>query len=323
MSRIREHPLMRLPLALVRGARASVRDDIVKLAAALAFYTALALSPLTVVVLGLLSLLGQDAEGQLVQEVDALIGREGAAMVQTIVESADSASTGRGVMGVVSLCALVFSATGVFAELQSSLNTIWGVTAKPGRGVRDWLRRRLLSFAMLGVLAFLLLVSLGASTLVTLLEGWMGGSSAWRFVTEGAGFAVIALLFAAVFRFLPDVDIRWRDVVLGALFTAALFTAGKYAIGLYLARGHLGSAYGAAGSLVVVLAWVYYSAMIVFLGAEITRAWAQLGGRRLTPNRFAVWRDAEVELEAGASTTEAAGTQPSTAAQLNAPAARR
>lgn len=316
MRRLHEQPLLQLPRVLVRAVRAFVRDDAVKLAAALAFYTALALSPLTVVVLGILSLLGQHAEAQLVSEVDALIGREGASVVQTIVDSADG-PTASGLMGFVSVAVLAFSASGVFAELQSSLNLIWGVAAKPGRGVRHWLRRRLLSVAMLGVLAFLLLASLAASTLVSLLEGWVGTSSTWRFASEGAGFAVIALLFAAVFRFLPDVRITWRDVALGALVTAALFTAGKYAIGLYLARGKLGSAYGAAGSLVVVLAWVYCSAMIVFLGAEITRAWAELRGRRLEPNRFAVWRDTPSDV-----TPRPAAEAPHAAERVESPAAR-
>lgn len=288
---LHEHRAFRLPRAMFDAVRAFVEDDAVKLAAALAFYTALALSPLTVVVLGMLSLLGHDAASELVREVDLLVGNEGASMVRTIIDSANSTEPGGGALGIVSVAVLAFSASGVFAELQSSLNLIWGVTAKPGRGVRDWLRRRLLSFAMLGVLAFLLLVSLGASTFVTLLEGWIGTSSTWRFASEGVGFAVVALLFAAVFRFLPDVRIAWRDVFLGSFVTAALFTVGKYVIGLYLARGRLGSAYGAAGSLVVVLAWVYYSAMIVFLGAEITRAWVRLGGRALEPNRYAVRRE--------------------------------
>jgi len=254
----------------IRNAEA---DRILRMAAALAFYTALALAPLLVVMLWCLSWLGTRSEIDLVHEVTNLIGAEGGRFVESIIENAKK-DYDRGWASVVSIAALVFSATGVFSELQDSLSLIWRAPVKPTHGVVRWIRKRLLSFAMVGALAFLMLVSLVASTAVSVLEKWFGEASAWRFLSEGVSFAVFVALFATMFRLLPDIRIAWKDVFGGALVTAAMFAFGKFLIGLYLAHGSLGNAYGAAGSMLIILAWVYYSSIIVFFGAELSQAWA-------------------------------------------------
>jgi len=265
----------RVAKTLVLAIRNAESDRILRMAAALAFYTALALAPLLVVLLWLLSLLGTLSEIHLVHEVTDLIGDEGGRFVESVIENSKKPQA-RGWTSVISITALVFSATGVFSELQDSLNRVWRAPVKPSNGVFTWIRRRMLSFAMVGALAFLMLVSLVASTAVSLFEKWFGEATAWRFVSEGLSFGVFVALFAAMFRLLPDIRIAWKDVFGGALVTAAMFVLGKLLIGLYLARGSFGSAYGAAGSMLIILAWVYYSSIIVFFGAELSQAWASL-----------------------------------------------
>lgn len=265
----------RVAKTLVMAIRNAEADHILRMAAALAFYTALALAPLLVVLLWCLSLLGTLSEIHLVHEVTQLIGAEGGLFVESVIENSKKPHA-RGWTSIISIIVLVFSATGVFAELQDSLSRVWRAPVRPSHGVVTWIRRRLLSFAMVGALAFLMLVSLAASTAVSLLEKWFGEASAWRFVSEGLSFGVFVALFAAMFRLLPDIRIAWKDVFGGALVTAAMFAFGKFLIGLYLARGSFGSAYGAAGSMLIILAWVYYSSIIVFFGAELSQAWASL-----------------------------------------------
>ncbi|MEO6595179.1 MAG: YihY/virulence factor BrkB family protein [Planctomycetota bacterium] len=261
--------------AIVLAIRNSDGDRILRLAAALAFYTALALAPLLVVLLWCLSSIGALGELQLVREVTHVVGTEGGRFIEAIIENAQK-SQARGWAGAISIVALVISATGVFSELQDSLSLIWKAPTKPRSGILAWFHKRLLSFAMVGAIAFLMIVSLAASTAVGVLEQWIGEASAWRFVTEGLSFSVFVALFAAMFRLLPDIRIAWRDVFGGALVTALMFVLGKYLIGLYLAHGTLVNAYGAAGSLLIILVWVYYSSIIVFFGAELAHAWMLL-----------------------------------------------
>lgn len=265
----------RVGRTIVLAIQNAVSDRVFRLAAALAFYTALSLAPLLVLVLWCLSLLGTLGEVHLVREVTNLIGKDGGLFVENIIENSKQGNS-RGWASAISIGALVFSATGVFSELQDSLSLIWKAPTRPRSTIAHWLRKRLLSFAMVGALAFLMLVSLAASTAVSLLENWFGAASAWRFVTEGLSFVVFVSLFAAMFRLLPDIRIAWKDVLGGALITAAMFVFGKFLIGLYLARGSLATAYDAAGSMLIILAWVYYSSIIVFFGAELAHAWTLL-----------------------------------------------
>lgn len=276
----------------VRAFRAFNSHNTMQLAAALAFYTTLSLAPLVIVLMWILSLMHVGGAEHLTREVENLIGKAGADVVAAIIDNSKEGRSIRGVAGVISIAMLMFSASGIFSELQGSLNRIWDVEAKPGLGLRGWLRKRLASFAMLGVIAFLLLVSLAASAAVSLVARWSSEGLLLHVLSIAASIAVYALLFGTVLKVLPDVRVPWRDVVTGAVVTSILFSVGKTAIALYLTRAAVGNAYGAAGSLVVVLVWVYYSSIVVLFGAELTEAWAYLRGRRFLPNRYAIARPA-------------------------------
>jgi membrane protein len=205
-------------------------------------------------------------------------------MVQS---AAQNRSTG--VMAtILGTAALLFGATGVFGELQDSLNTIWEVKPKPGRGWRGLVQDRLLSVGMVLAVAFLLVVSLVVSATLAAVGTFVGGyvgalAPVWHAIDVLVSVAVLTALFAAIFKWLPDVHIAWRDVWIGAAVTAILFTLGKLLIGLYLGRSSVTSVYGAAGSLVILLLWVYYSAQILFFGAELTQVWANQYGSRVVP----------------------------------------
>jgi membrane protein len=207
---------------------------------------------------------------------------------------------------MISIVVLLFGATNVFAELQDSLNTIWEVKPKPGTGlVWDFVRTRLLSFAMVMAIGFLLLVSLVFSALLEALQTYFADShvetaaQVWSVANNLASFAVVTVLFALMFRVLPDVRLRWRDVFAGALLTAVLFTAGRHLIGQYLGRVGVGERYGASRSLVALLIWVYYSAQILFLGAEFTKVWSRRHGVRVVPTDVAVPVTEEARAQAG------------------------
>ncbi len=249
--------------------------------AALSYYTAFSLAPLLLVVVTIAGLVfGKDAvRGTLVRQFDGLMGRDQAALVQTVLKSAarDDSGPFAAIVGVVML---IVAATAVFAQLQSALNRIWEVTPKKGSFIADFLRKRMLSFALVVGIGFLLLVSLvlsaGLAALQSHFEGRFGTEAAWLgWISGVVSFVIFTLLFAMVFRILPDARIPWRDVWVGALGTAFLFTVGKWAIGLYLGRAAVGSAYGAAGSVLVILLWVYYVSMILLFGAEFTRAYSR------------------------------------------------
>jgi membrane protein len=270
-------------------------DDCSSMAAALSFYTFFSLPALMTL---LLTLVGRVADPEQLQraivgEVGGLIGSSGADQVATIIGNAHLANTTATITTLLSLCALTFGATTSFAQLQAALNKVWGVKPDPRRNqLHVFLMKRIFSFGVVITVAFLLLVSLAVNTmLVAIGERFVGGSAptmAFQVFTTILGFAIIAGLFAVMFRFLPDARIAWRDVRAGALVSATLFTLGKTIIGIYLGRSNPGSVYGVASSLAVVLIWVYYTSMIVLLGAEFTRLWAQRFGRGITPERGAV-----------------------------------
>ena len=265
-----------------------------KMAAALAYYTVFSLAPILVISIAVAGLVfGQEAaEGRIVGQISGLIGQESAEALQAMIAAARKPSAGI-LATVLGVATLVLGATGVFGELQDSLNTVWGVKPRPGRGLLGLLKSRFVSFAMVLGTGFLLLVALVVSAAIAALGSWLGGllpvpELVLQILNTVLSLAVVTLLFAMMFRVLPDVEIGWRDVWFGALTTAALFTLGKLAIGLYLGKSSLGSSYGAAGALVVILVWVYYSAQILFFGAELTRAWAYLHGSRVAPDEDAV-----------------------------------
>lgn len=245
--------------------------------AALAFYTVFSLAPILVVVISLAGAVwGEEAvRGQIVEEFEGLMGREPALLVQEVVESAAPQSDGR--MGaIVGMITLILGATAIFGQLQDALNTVWAVAPKPKAGLTTLLRKRIHSFTLVIGIGFLLLVSLILSAGLTGLSRYLEGSldvpvDFLQIANVVISIAVITLLFAMIYRLLPDVKITLREVWVGSLLTSLLFVAGKTVISFYLGRVSVASAYGAAGSLVVILLWVYYSALIFFFGAEVTR----------------------------------------------------
>lgn len=292
-------------VALVKQSAADWSEDkCSRLAAALAFYTALSLAPLLVITVGILGLLyGDDAaRGQLAGQFQGIFGAESASAIQTILASARDTSSGV-LATIVGVVILLFGASGVFGELQDSLNTIWEVQPRPGRGVMGVLRDRFFSFTMVLGVAFLLLVSFILSAALTVLGTYVESLGSWPILWQAINltfsFGITVGIFALIFRILPDVEIGWRDVWVGAIATAALFSIGKYLIGLYLGRGSATSAYGAAGSVVAMLIWVYYSAQILFFGAELTQAYAAMHGSRIVPSKNAIAVTAEARARQG------------------------
>ena len=257
--------------------------------AALAFYTLFAIAPLFVIVLALAGFwFGEEAaRRELFSQVSGLVGTEGGEAIQALVSAARKPTTGAWAT-VIAVVTLFVGATGVFVQLQDALNSIWGVRRKPGRGLRNFIKDRLLSFALILGIGFLLLVSLILSAGLSALGNFVTGllpaqATLWQWINFGVSFGVITLLFAVIFKVLPDVKIAWRDVWIGALLTALLFNLGKYLLGLYLGRSSVTSAYGAAGSLVIVLLRVYYSAQILFFGAKFTQIYSNRYGSHLEP----------------------------------------
>jgi len=269
-------------------------DKASRLAAALAYYSLLSLAPLMVIVIAVAGFFyGADAaRGKIAGQLGAVVGGEAAQGVQSIAASAHS-QTGGIVSTIVGVVTLFIGASGVFGELQSSLNTIWEVKPKPGRGILGELKDRFLSFTMVLGVAFLLLVSLVLSTVLSALgtafSGALpGGEGIWQVVMFLFSFSVVTGLFALIYKYIPDAEIRWRDVWLGAAVTALLFTVGKLLLGLYLGKAAPGSSYGAAGSIIALVVWVYYAAQILFLGAEFTQVQARRSGQGIRPSENAV-----------------------------------
>jgi membrane protein len=257
-----------------------MRHQAPKLGAALAYYTILSMAPLVVVVIAVIGLaFGQQAaHGDIMRQIEGLVGHEGAEAIQTIVANANKPKSGI-IATLLGLLTLFLGASGVFVELRDSLNKIWEVPLRPGSGIWDTVKERFLSFGMVLAIGFLLLVSLVLSAAIAAASTFLNGLlpiPGWvlHAVNSALSFVVFTGVFAMIYRYLPDTRITWRDTILGAAFTAILFTAGKFAIGLYLGKAGISSTYGAAGSLVVVLVWVYYSAQVFFFGAEFTHVYA-------------------------------------------------
>jgi membrane protein len=290
---------------LKEAGREFVEDKAPRLGAALAYYTAFSLAPLLVIVISIAGLFyrsqgGQEAvQGHLTQQIQNLVGPEGAKAVEAMVANASKPAAGT-VASIVGIIMLLVGAGGLFGELQDALNTVWEVQPKPGRGILGALRERFLSFTMVLGSAFLLLVSLVVSAALAALGGMFGSWStsiigeAINFVVS---FGVVTLLFAMIYRYLPDAKVSWRDVWFGSVVTAALFTLGKLLIGMYLGMAGTASSYGAAGSLAVLLIWLYYSAQIFLFGAELTKTYADRYGKRIepTPNAEPVTEEARAE----------------------------
>jgi membrane protein len=269
-------------------------DNAPRLGASLSYYTIFSLAPLLLMVVAVAGLaLGQEAaQGKIVAQLSGLLGVEAAKAIQAILEKAGQ--HGHGVVATtVGVVTLLVGATGVMVELQDALNVVWKVVPKPGRGLKGILRDRMLSFAIVLGFGFLLLVSLVLSAAVALLDSWIGGFiPGWVLLgyvlSYGISLGLVTCVLAAIFKILPDVKIAWRDVWVGALVTSVLFHAGKFGIALYISKASVGSAFGAAGSLAVLLVWVYYSSQIVLFGAEFTRVYASERGAPVVADDNAV-----------------------------------
>jgi membrane protein len=265
-----------------------------RLAASLACYTLLSIAPLVVLSVAVAGwAFGEEAaRGQIAKEIGSVVGADAAHAIEAIVLNARTPTSG--IIGTVTgLVILVFGASGVFAELQSALNSIWGVAPKPGRGFMGIVRDRIFSFAMVVAVAFLLLVSLVVSAGLAATGRFFssampGGAELWQIVNLLVALGVSTLLFALVYKVVPEAKIAWRDVWLGALVTAVLFSLGKFLLGLYIGRASVASSYGAAGSLVALVVWIYYSSQIVFLGAEFTQVYAHAKEGSIAPKDNAV-----------------------------------
>jgi membrane protein len=285
-----------------------VNDNATRLAAAVAFYTILSIAPLFVIAVAIAgAVFGEDAAtGALTDQLRGLLGDAGAEVARTTVQHADKPKAGT-LATVIGIATLLFGASGVFGELQSSLNAVWNVQAKASGGIWRTIRHRFLSFGMVLVVGFLLLVSLVISTILAAVGKYLGGfAPGVPVLMHVANFVVsflfVTVLFALIFRYLPDATVDWRDVWFGALVTSALFTVGKYAIGLYLGKAAPGTPFGAAGSLVAFVVWVYYSGLIVFYGAELTQVTAEHAGRWVAPTAGAEHATpAEVKAQTGAT----------------------
>jgi membrane protein len=269
-------------------------DNTFRLAASLAFYTIFSVAPVMLIAVGAASLFfqRQTAVDHVVHELQQLVGSQGADAIRTVLES--SAGLGKGAWAItIGVITLMLGASVVFAELQSALNVIWNVKVEVRRGfLLDYLIDRLRSFSIAACVGFLLLVSLVLSAALSALQDyltdWMPSMPwIWQVGNIGVSLLIVALLFGMIYKFLPDVEIGWRDVWIGAVVTSVLFNGGKYLIGIYLGHAAIGSAFGAAGSFAVLLVWIYYSALICFFGAEFTQVFARRHGRQIQPEGHA------------------------------------
>ncbi|HMF80849.1 MAG TPA: YihY/virulence factor BrkB family protein [Candidatus Acidoferrum sp.] len=273
-----------------------LQDKAPQLGAALAYYTVFSLAPLILLLLAIVGAIFRHdpagASNKITQQMSYFLDPSALQVVQSIAQSASQPGKST-IATIIGIALALFGASGVFGQLQDALNTIWGVKAKPGRGIWGFLRNRFLSFAMVAGICFLLLVSLAMEALLKGFSHYVqsvlpGGTVVALTVYLIFDFGVVVLLFAMIFKFLPDVKIQWRDVWIGAVMTAILFGVGKWLLGLYLGSGAAGSAYGAASSLITLLLWVYYSSQILLFGAEFTQVYAARAGREFKPDEYAV-----------------------------------
>ncbi|HAX77879.1 MAG TPA: YihY/virulence factor BrkB family protein [Cyanobacteria bacterium UBA11372] len=273
-------------------------NEVSLLASSLAYYTVFSLAPLLVLVIMIVgAIFGEAAaQEQIVTQLTELVGEEGAQLIATAIDNMRADATGGTFRLLFNLGFLVFGATGVFAQIQDALDRIWEVKPEPRRQIFHFLRKRLLSFAMVLVIAFLLLVSFVGNTIlaafVEVLNNITPGSGyLWQFISLLVSFGMTTLIFALIYTILPDAEIAWRDTVVGAIITALLFLVGQLLFGLFLRQTNYGSAYGVAGSFVIVITWVFYAAQILLLGAEFTKIYAKQRGAPIVPSEYAVHCD--------------------------------
>ena len=272
-----------------------MNDQGLKLSAALSYYTIFSLAPMLLVMITVLSIFfGRDAiQGQVFEQISGLVGAQAAAQLQDILKNAEL-SNKSGVAAAIGIGTLVVGATGVFAEIQSSINYIWSIEARPEKSWLKYLKTRLISFSLILTLGFLLIVTLGVNAMVDLLssrlEKYFSEASIIFFYILNTAIAlgIITMLFAVIFKVLPDGKIRWKECFVGAGFTAVLFAIGKFLISFYIGQSDLGATYGASASIIILLSWVYYSSIILYFGAEFTKVYAASDGTHIEPAEHAV-----------------------------------
>jgi len=270
-------------------------DKILKYSASLAYTTVFSMGPLLIVMIFLVGFLfGHEAtEGKVFFQMQQFVGTDAAKQLQTIIQNA-SLSGKKAFAAIAGVITLLIGSTAIFAEIQDSINSIWGLKVKPKKGLWKMLRNRFLSFSVVVSLGFLLLVSLAIATLIEglsnqLTEQFPNIAVAFLYLINLIiSFLVTCGLFEVIFKILPDATTKWKDVLPGAIASTVLFMLGKFGISFYVSKSNVGSTYGAAGSLVILLVWVYYSAVILYLGAEFAKAWALRSGSKIQPNDYAV-----------------------------------
>lgn len=270
-------------------------DNAIKLSASLSYYTIFALPPLMIIIITICGFFfGKDAvTGQLYGQINGLVGNDAAIQIQNAIKNVEL-SNSNVFATVFGGLMLLIGASGVFAEIQSSINFIWGLRAKPNKGIKKFIQNRLMSFSMIASVGFLLLVSLLVNSVMDLLSArlklYFPESTVYLFYVLNIliVFLIITLLFAIIFRTLPDGNIKWKDAFIGASSTSVLFMIGKFAIGFYLGSSTVATVYGAAGSIIIILLWVYYSAIILYFGAEYTKVYARSFGGSISPNEYSV-----------------------------------
>lgn len=271
-------------------------DNVTKYAASLAYYTIFSLAPMLVIIIAVCSVVfGREAmEGQVYEQIKNLTGNEAALQIQNTIKNIHL-SNDNFFAGVISVVILILGATGIFGEIQDSINKIWGLKIKTKRGWWKIILNRIISFSLVLSLGFILMVSLTLNALIAAISAQLNnsfpsiGATAIMIFNNTLSFSVTALLFAVIFKVLPDARIKWKDVWIGAFITSLLFMIGKFAIGYYLGQSSFSNVYGAAGSIVIIMLWTFYSSIILYLGAEFTKVYVIYNGRRILPNRYSVW----------------------------------
>ncbi|MFO7662315.1 MAG: YihY/virulence factor BrkB family protein [Chloroflexota bacterium] len=287
---------MQATIDIIKKTFKSWRDEKVsRLAAALAYYTVFSIPPLLVVSIGIASIFTdrQVIEDQVINQAGNLMGPQGAEAIETILQSTEAPGGNELLPTIIGIIFLLLGASAIFTQLQDAMNTIWDVEADPDRGILAAIKERFMSFTMVLAIGFILLVSLLLSTVLTTLGTYIGNLVSETEIVLGLvnfiiSYIIFTVLFGVMFKTIPDVRVAWRDVWIGAAITAALFMIGEYALGIFLDRSDPTSAYGAAGSVILILLWVFFSAQVLFLGAEFTQVYATEYGSGMQPERGAV-----------------------------------
>lgn len=270
-------------------------DKVLKYSASLSYYTVFSIAPILIIIISIFTnYFGIEAvQGKIFGQIKGLVGSEAAAQIQGMMSNTHK-SGNTFIASVISVIVLVLGATGIFGEIQDSINSIWGLKSKPKAGIIKLILNRLISFSLIVSMGFIAMVSLildaavaAISELLTRIPG--AGLVFIQIIKYSLNFVIITGMFAIIFKVLPDAKIKWRDVIKGAILTCILFIIGKFAIGLYVGKTNLASVYGAAGSIVVILVWVYYTAVILYFGAEFTKVYSIKYGSKIMPNNYAVW----------------------------------